>query len=150
MLRLALLFTTVTAVEIFLIAQLGAAIGPWWTAGLVVVTGTVGAWLVRREGLGLLSTLMEELHKGIPPGSRLVEGAMILVGGTLLITPGVLTDLTGFLLIAPPSRQWLAPRVLAFVASRVQFNAHVGPIRHGQPPDAEQGTPFSNPFDDLS
>lgn len=155
MLRLALLFTSVTAVEMFLIAQLGALIGPWWTVALVIVTGTLGAWLVRREGIGLIGTLTEELNKGIPPGSRLMEGVLILVGGTLLITPGVLTDLTGFLLIAPPTRQWLAPRVLKYLSDRFQITGHVGPIRHNHPdgapgrPDRDGPTPFSNPFDDL-
>ena len=147
MLRLLLLFTLVPALELWLLLQIGAWLGASQTFLLIVVTGTVGAWLAKREGLGVLSTLTEELHQGTPPGSRLVEGALVVVGGLLLLTPGVVTDLTGFLLIAPPTRRWIAPRLLQELASRVQVQAQVGPIGHGQPP--KQPDPFSNPFDDL-
>ena len=106
---LLLAMVVIPAVELFLLLQLGAWMGPWQTFALVVVTGTVGAWLAKREGLGVLTSLRDELAQGLPPGSRLAEGALVLVGGILLITPGVLTDLTGFLFIAPPTRR--APAV---------------------------------------
>ena len=152
MLRLLLLFTVVPAVELFLLLQLGSLIGPLWTFVIVVVTGTIGAWLAKREGLGLLSTLSEELNNGIPPGNRLMEGVLVVVGGILLITPGVFTDITGFLLIAPPSRRFLAPRVLSYLASRFQITGSVGHqgVRQSRPsPDGTAPTPFANPFDDL-
>ena len=147
MLRLLLLFTLVPAVELWLLLQIGALLGPTPTFLLIVLTGTVGAWLAKREGLGVLQTLREELHKGLPPGSRLMEGALVVVGGLLLVTPGVFTDLVGFLLIAPPSRRWFAPRALNWLATRFEITGQVGPIRHDSP--AQQPTPFSNPFDDL-
>lgn len=149
MLRLLLLFTVVPAVELWLLLQIGAVLGPTNTFLLIVVTGTLGAWLAKREGLGVLRTLTEELHKGIPPGSRLMEGALVVVGGLLLVTPGVFTDLTGFFLIAPPTRRWLAPRALKALADRFEIRGEVGPARHRKHPDDAGHTPFSNPFDDL-
>ena len=86
MLRLFLLFTLVPAFELWLLLQIGARLGATQTFLLIVVTGTVGAWLAKREGLGVLQTLTSELHQGVPPGSRLMEGAMVVVGGLLLST----------------------------------------------------------------
>ncbi len=147
MLRLLILFTVVPAVELWLLLQLGALMGPTYTFLLILGTGMIGAWLAKREGLGVITSLTEELHKGIPPGSRLMEGALVVAGGILLITPGVFTDLTGFFLIAPPTRRWLAPRALAYLAQRFQIQGSVGPTRHNRP--ETEPTPFSSPFDDL-
>ena len=153
MLRLLLLFTVVPALELWLLLQIGARLGATQTFLLIIVTGTLGAWLAKREGLGVLRSLTEELHDGVPPGSRMMEGAMVVVGGLLLVTPGVFTDLVGFALTAPPTRAWIAPRMLTYLAQRVQVQGSVGPIRHASPPkqpsDDDADTPFSNPFDDL-
>ncbi|MCB9678427.1 MAG: FxsA family protein [Alphaproteobacteria bacterium] len=151
--KLILAFTVIPAVELFLLLQIGAWLGPWQTFLIVVGTGTLGAWLAKREGLGVLSQLSEELRNGLPPGSRLAEGVLVLAGGLLLITPGVLTDLAGFLFIAPPTRRWLAPRVVNAIASRFDF-VELGPGRSSsgggpQPTLEDPHHPFSNPFDDL-
>jgi UPF0716 protein FxsA len=164
-LRLLLLFTVVPAVELFVLLQLGSLLGPTPTFLIILVTGLAGAWLAKREGLGVLRDLQGELGRGLPPGDRLMEGALVVVGGLLLITPGVFTDLTGFLLIAPWSRRWLAPRALRALTARldVQTFGPEGPVgpeqdaesevryRERAPRSAPTGTPhpFSNPFDDL-
>lgn len=111
MARLLLLFTVVPAVELYLLLRIGQWLGAGTTALLILATGSLGAFLAKREGLGVLRRLQAEAMTGLPPGDRIVEGVLVLVGGVLLITPGVLTDLAGFLLIAPWSRRWLAPRV---------------------------------------
>ena len=111
MARLLLLFTVVPALELYLLIALGQWIGAPYTVGIILVTGGLGAWLAKREGLGVLRQLQAEAQQGIPPAQRLVEGLLVLVGGVLLITPGVVTDLCGFLLIMPWTRRWLAPRV---------------------------------------
>lgn len=113
--RLLLLFTVVPAVELYLLILIGQWLGALETVLIILVTGSVGAVLAKREGLGVIRRLQEEARTGLPPGDRIVEGLLVLVGGVLLITPGVLTDLTGFLLIMPWSRRWLAPRVKARV-----------------------------------
>jgi UPF0716 protein FxsA len=160
-LRLLLLFTVVPLLELFLLLQLGGLMGPTATFGVVLVTGLLGAWLAKREGLGLLSSLAEELRGGLPPGVRLMEGAMVVVGGLLLVTPGVLTDLTGFTLIVPFTRRRLAPVLLRALAAR--FDIQIAASPPPAPPEGEARpyepgrrraeparppTPFSNPFDD--
>jgi UPF0716 protein FxsA len=151
--RLVLLFTVVPALELFLLLQLGSLFGPTATFLLILLTGVVGAWLAKREGLGLLRQLQEELSRGLPPGDRLMEGVLVVVGGLLLVTPGVFTDLVGFLLIAPPSRKAVAKRSLKALSERIHIQAS-GP--GGQPPGSSPaaspkpgGSPFSSPFDDL-
>ena len=119
LLRLILLMTVVPALELYLLIQLGQWMGALQTVLLIMVTGSVGAVLAKREGLGVLAQLKAEAAKGIPPADRLVEGLLVIVGGVLLITPGVLTDLFGFLLILQPSRRFLAPRLKGWVAQRV-------------------------------
>lgn len=160
MMWLALLFIVVPTVELYLLLQIGATLGPTAAFLLVVVTGIVGGWLAKQEGLGVLSELQQELARGIPPGDRMMEGVMVLAGGLLLVTPGVLTDLVGFSLIFPVSRKLLAPRLLGWLGSQVnvQVTTSGGPgapeIRYRNPqsrptesPRAD--SPFANKFDDL-
>jgi UPF0716 protein FxsA len=162
MLKLFLLFTLVPTIELFLLLQLGALVGPIYTFLLVVITGLIGSWLARMEGWSLLGQLREDLQRGIPPATRLAEGVLVLVGGVLLVTPGVLTDFLGFALMFPLSRRFLAPRLIRYLGNRFQIHATVGP---GRPinPDQQQNRPgqagdhlspssdhpFSSPFDDL-
>lgn len=106
--KLFLLFTVVPAIELYLLVMIGQNIGALETVWLVLMTGAVGAWLAKREGFGLLRQLSAELGQGVPPADRLVEGLMVIVGGVLLITPGVITDLVGILMILPFTRTRLA------------------------------------------
>jgi UPF0716 protein FxsA len=139
MFRLLLLMTVVPAIELYLLMQLSSVMGILETVTLIVFTGIVGSWLAKREGYGLINQLRSDLGKGLPPADRLVEGLLVLVGGTLLITPGVLTDLAGFSLIFPITRQWLAPRVKRWAASKVtvqgaSFGGFAGTMGQGLPP----------------
>jgi UPF0716 protein FxsA len=121
MIRLLLLMTVVPAIELYLLMKLSAVMGALETVLLIVLTGMAGSWLAKREGYGVIDQIRKDLQKGLPPADRLVEGLLVLVGGTLLITPGVLTDLAGFSLIFPITRQWLAPRVKAWATSRIKI-----------------------------
>ncbi len=105
--RLFLLFVLVPVLELVLLIQLGRVIGLLPTVGLVLLTGAVGAWLARAEGVRVFFTFQRELASGRLPGQSLFDGICILVGGALLLTPGVLTDFVGFALLLPPSRRWL-------------------------------------------
>jgi UPF0716 protein FxsA len=143
-LRLLLLLTILPALELYLLIQLGQWMGTIETVALILVTGAVGAALAKREGLGVLRQLQEEARMGLPPADRLVEGLLVLIGGVLLITPGVITDLTGFLLIAPPTRRWLAPRIKQWVGARINI---LPGVKFGGPTagrGASQQTVFSN------
>lgn len=85
----------------------GRAIGLWSTLALVVLSGLLGAFLLRQQGLHLLKKLSQESQQGHIPASSVVDGAMIVVAGILLLLPGFLTDIVGIALFIPFVRQFL-------------------------------------------
>ena len=103
--RLVLLFTLIPALEIYLLVKVGSHIGAVNTLLLIVATGVVGAHYARSQGFEVLRRLQASLEAGRMPAGELVDGAMLLLGGALLITPGLLTDAVGFTLIFPPTRE---------------------------------------------
>lgn len=109
--RLALLFVVVPLIELALLIQVGQMVGLVPTVLLVLGTGIAGAALARREGMRTLANIQQSLAGGELPGNALLEGAAILFGGALLLTPGILTDVVGFSLLAPPTRRWFARRL---------------------------------------
>jgi UPF0716 protein FxsA len=102
--RLLLLFILVPAVELALLIELGRVIGTPATLGIIVLTGAVGAALARWQGLRVLRDLQAESAAGHLPADPLMDGAIILLAGALLITPGILTDVFGFLCLVPATR----------------------------------------------
>jgi len=102
--RLLLLFILVPAVELALLIEVGRVIGTPGTLGIIVLTGAVGASLARRQGLRVLRDLQAESAAGRLPADSLMDGAIILLAGALLITPGILTDVFGFLCLVPATR----------------------------------------------
>ena len=102
-----LLFIVVPPVEIALFIFVGARIGLWPTFGIVLLTAIIGASLVSRQGRAELGRLQAEFAAGQFPAKPLVHGAMILVAGAVLITPGFLTDAVGFALLSPQIREAL-------------------------------------------
>lgn len=102
---LATLFVLLPVTELALLLRVGRVLGFWPTLGLVLLTGVAGAALARREGLRALTSFRSEVAGGGIPGRALMDGAAILVGGALLLTPGFLTDALGFSLIFPPTRR---------------------------------------------
>jgi UPF0716 protein FxsA len=105
--RLLLLFILVPAVELLLLIQMGQWIGTLPTVALIALTGVVGAYLARQQGVQVLRKVQQEIQSGQMPADALLDGAMVLVAGAVLMTPGVLTDALGFLLLIPQSRQLL-------------------------------------------
>jgi UPF0716 protein FxsA len=116
-LSLVVAFVVVPLAEIYLIIQVGQAIGAWWTVALLLLDSLLGAWLVRAEGRRAWAALQQALRSGRMPSRELADAALILVGGTLLLTPGFLTDAVGFFLLLPFTRP-LARRLLAWFARR--------------------------------
>jgi UPF0716 protein FxsA len=104
----------VPVVEIAVIIQVGSWIGVLNTLVLLILVSVLGAWLVKRSGGGLLRRVQGELVAGRVPGAALVDGALLLVAGTLLLIPGFVTDFFGLLLLLPPVRagirSWLRRR----------------------------------------
>lgn len=151
--RLLLLFVLVPLTDLVLLLFAGSWLGPWPTFGIVVLTGIVGSILARREGVGVLVRLQQDMARGMPPASRLVEAALVFAGGILLLTPGFLTDLAGFAMILPPTRRALAPVLMREVGKRVKVStihvdASMGPP---EPPPPSKGPsaphPAHDPFD---
>jgi len=101
----------VPVAEIALIIAVGKVIGGWQTLALLLFESALGAYLVKREGLRSWHSLRVALNTGRMPGRELADAALVLIGGTLLLTPGFLTDLVGFFFILPLTRpitrRWL-------------------------------------------
>ena len=136
---LALLFMLVPVVEIFVIVQLGQVVGPWWTILLLVGSGILGAVLVRREGAKAWQALVEALRAGKVPSRELADGALILVGGALLLTPGFITDVAGLVCVLPGARA-LPRGVMRQVIARRLVIATMGPGPGGyRPPPRRPG-----------
>jgi UPF0716 protein FxsA len=114
---LALLFVGLPMVEIYLLVQLGQQIGAWWTLLIVIGAGVLGTYLVKREGGRAWKALQVALASHRMPATELADGALILIGGTLLLTPGFVSDVFGLFCILPFTRP-MARRVLAKVIAR--------------------------------
>jgi UPF0716 protein FxsA len=129
---LAVLFVAVPIAEIWLLIQLGQVVVPWWTILILHADGVLGSWLVKREGGRAWRALSEALSSGRMPSKELADGALILVGGPLLVTPGFISDVLGLFCILPLTRP-LARGMLARTISR-RLSVTVA----GVPPQAAQ------------
>ncbi|CAA9326773.1 MAG: hypothetical protein AVDCRST_MAG34-29 [uncultured Nocardioidaceae bacterium] len=114
---LALLFVVVPLAELFLLIQLGQVVGPWWTILILLADAVLGSWLVKREGGRTWRALQAALAARRMPANELADGALVLVGGTLLVTPGFLSDVVGLFCILPFTRP-MARRLLTRVIAR--------------------------------
>ena len=102
--RLFLLFLVVPVLDLALLVAVSGRIGFWPTFGVAVGSALLGSWLARREGAAAWHRVRAKMAGGGVPGKELIDGLVILVAGTLLITPGFLTDLVGILGLFPPTR----------------------------------------------
>ncbi len=118
MIKLLLMFTLVPLVEIWILIELGGFIGTWPTILLIASTGFVGVFLARSQGFAVFYKMKRDLDEGIVPAEQFFDGACILVGGALLITPGLLTDLLGFSLLLPSTRNFYKKVVRKYLIRR--------------------------------
>lgn len=128
-------FVLVPLVEIYVIIQVGQVIGAWWTIALLVADSVFGTWLVKHEWSRAWLGLRTALAEGRMPAKELADGALIVVGGTLMLTPGFVSDIAGVLCILPLTRP-LGRRVLARIITRRLVTGATG-----TPPGAPAGTP---------
>jgi UPF0716 protein FxsA len=128
-----LLLLLVPIAELYVIIQVGQSIGALETVALLIVVSVVGAWLVKREGLGLAARIQRELSLGRVPTSALADGFLVLLAGALLLTPGFLTDVVGILLLLPPVRA-----VIRAVLMR-RFQASAAQALAGDPRTGRRG-----------
>ena len=115
---LALLFVVVPLVEVYVLIQVGQVIGAWWTLLLLVADGVLGSYLVKREGGRAWRALRQGLATYTVPATELADGALILVGGTLLLTPGFLSDVVGFFFVLPFTRPLARRALTRFITRR--------------------------------
>ena len=105
LIRLFLLFTLIPFIELALLLKINSYLGLGATLLLILLTGALGAGLAKYQGLLTWRRIQQDLSMGIVPSGRLIDGALILLAGVVLITPGILTDLCGFALLIPPVRE---------------------------------------------
>ena len=110
-------FIAVPILEIYVIIQVGQVIGAWWTIVLLIADSIFGSWLIVHEGRRAWQALNTALSSGQMPARELADGALILVGGTLMLSPGFVTDAMGILLILPFTRP-IARRFLTRIVGR--------------------------------
>lgn len=99
-----LLFIVGPIAELYVIIQVSHVIGGWQTLALLVAESLLGAWLMKRQGIGVLNRISQAIDERRAPGKELVDGFLILLAGALMVTPGFITDVIGFLLLLPPTR----------------------------------------------
>lgn len=135
---LLVLFLVTPIVELYLIVQVAGEVGVLNTIALLVLISAVGAWLVKREGLGILRRAEAEMAAGRLPGRQLVDGFLVLFGGALMLTPGFATDALGLSLLFPPTRMLLRASTSRWFARRMAKGRHtmawrvdLGGQRHG-------------------
>ena len=117
---LILLFTVVPIIELSLLIKVGQYIGVIYTLAIVIITGVVGAFLAKLQGLLTLRRIQDDINQGIMPADKLFDGVLILCSGLLLLTPGFITDLIGFMGLIPVTRKlikrWLSRKVKNMVS----------------------------------
>jgi len=117
--KLILLFTVVPIVELYILIQIGNEIGVFNTIMLVFITGVVGAVLAKSEGRQIISNIKQDMTMGKMPGDELINGLCVLVGGALLLTPGIFTDVFGFVLVIPFTRMFLIKSIKKKIKSMI-------------------------------
>ncbi|MFT5358695.1 MAG: UPF0716 protein FxsA [Polyangiales bacterium] len=130
---LLLLFTVVPFVEFYLLMKVGSLLGFWPTVGIVLATGMLGAALAKREGVRVLSRWQRDMSEGRIPEDGVLDGVLILVGGVLLVTPGVLTDALGLSLLIPWTRRGLSMLFRSRIKNGVK-SGRVRVVQGAQPP----------------
>jgi UPF0716 protein FxsA len=118
-LLLLLLFVVVPVVEIWVIVQVGQAIGVVPTLLLLLADAVVGTWLFRREGRRAWAALREAIAAGRVPAKEVADGALVVVGGAFLLSPGFVTDVVGLLCVLPPTRAFLRRALTGVVRVRL-------------------------------
>ncbi|GAA3823888.1 FxsA family protein [Nocardioides panacisoli] len=120
---LAIAFIVVPLLEIYVLIQVGHVIGVWWTILLLVADSILGGWLIRREGSRAWQALRAALDEGRMPHRELADGALIVLGGALMLSPGFVTDLFGIVLILPFTRPVFRRVLASYAASRATVYA---------------------------
>ncbi len=118
--KLLILFTLVPIIEQYVLLEAGRQIGVGATIGMIFLTGIAGAYLARSQGFNLINRIQADLNQGRVPADQIMDGAIILSGGLLLLTPGFCTDLFGFCLLTPITRQYIKIWLTKWLDRKIQ------------------------------
>ncbi len=118
--KLLILFVIVPVTELYILIEVGKKIGSLTTIGIIILTGIIGAYLVKSQGFMILKKIQNDLNEGIMPGDSLIQGAIILAGGILLLTPGFVTDIIGFIFLIPVSRNIVKKYLLKWLKGKIK------------------------------
>jgi UPF0716 protein FxsA len=116
------LFIGLPIIELALLFELHGVVGFLPTVLLVLLTGVAGAALVRRQGISILLKIQQELSIGNLPAPQMIDGVMVLISGALLVTPGLITDIAGFLLLVPTVREKIRMLLKKQFESKIRSN----------------------------
>jgi UPF0716 protein FxsA len=123
---LLVLLIAVPFLELWVIVEVWQAVGGWWTIVALLAISVAGAWLVKREGTGVWFRLNRQIEQGKVPHNEVIDGALILFAGALMLTPGFLTDIVGLALLLPPTRAGVRAVVRRLLFGWVERTARAG------------------------
>jgi len=127
LLKLLLIFTIIPLLELWLLIEIGKIWGATLTVLLVAATGFLGVWLLKLQGVFIMYRIQEEIAYGQVPGDSMLDGLFLLMGGALLLTPGILTDLVGFSFLIPLTRQFIKKIAAKFIQRSInRGNIYIG------------------------
>ena len=118
--KLLILFIIVPVIELYILIEVGKKIGSLSVIGIIILTGILGAYLVKSQGFMILKKIQNDIDEGILPGNSLIQGAIILAGGILLLTPGFITDIVGFIFLMPFTRKVVKNYLLKWLKGKIK------------------------------
>jgi len=118
--KLLMLFIIVPVTELYLLIEVGKKIGTLTTISIIIFTGILGAYLVKHQGFMILRKIQNDLNEGTIPEDSLIQGVIILAGGILLLTPGFVTDIVGFIFLIPASRNVVKKYLLKWLKGKIK------------------------------
>ncbi len=121
--RLFLLFTLVPLAELTILIKIGSIFGVWHTIFVVIITGIMGAYLARNQGIRVMAELNTTFARGQMPTDPLIEGGLVLLSAAFLVTPGVLTDTIGFILVIPRTRKIVRDWLKKYLSKKMKDGA---------------------------
>ena len=119
LLPLVLLFIVVPIAELAVLIQVGQEIGVWWTIAILIADAIIGSILMRAQGRAAWRRFNEALAVGRVPTREVLDGALVMFGGLLMLTPGFITDILGFVLLIPPTRAAVRAVLVRRLAQRM-------------------------------
>lgn len=119
MFHLFILFALIPMIELALLIKVGSHIGLFNTVAIVILTAAIGAYMVKMEGIGVMYRIQQKMQEGVFPEDELINGMMILVAGALLLTPGFFTDVIGFLMVVPFTRNHIRIFAMKYIRNKM-------------------------------